>query len=163
LPIAVPGLPHPVRLGLAGGPLIVALVVGRFGRIGRLVCYMPTSANIAFRDFGIALFFAAVGLEAGAKFFSTVFSAAGVQWMLAGIVLTIVPMMAISIFAFFVLRVSFVDIAGLLAGGMTNPPALTVATKLFGSDAPAVAYATVYPLTMLLRILAAQILAIVLC
>ncbi|HEX4797190.1 MAG TPA: putative transporter [Humisphaera sp.] len=163
MPLAVPGLPQPVRLGLAGGPLIVALIVGRFGRIGRLVCYMPASANMAFRDFGIALFFAAVGLEAGPKFFSTVFSAAGVQWLLVGACLTILPMLAIGIFARVVLRVNFLDIAGLLAGSMTNPPALTFATKVFGSDAPTVAYATVYPLTMLLRILAAQILAIVLC
>src|SRR5205807_3997647 len=99
--------PQPVRLGLAGGPLIVALIVGRFGRIGRLVCYMPASANMAFRDFGIALFFAAVGLEAGPKFFSTVFSAAGVQWLLVGACLTMLPMLAIGIFARFVLRVNF--------------------------------------------------------
>lgn len=163
MPIVVPGLPQPVRLGLAGGPLIVALVLGRFGRIGRLVCHMPASANIAFRDFGIALFFAAVGLDAGAKFFATVFSAAGLQWMLAGACVTILPLLVVCSFARIVWRMNFTDLSGLLAGSTTNPPALTFATSLAGSDAPTVAYATVYPLTMLLRILCAQLLALALC
>jgi putative transport protein len=163
VPISFTGLPHPVRLGLAGGPLIVALLLGRFGRIGRLVCHMPLSANLAFRDFGIALFFAAVGLDAGAKFFATVFSATGVQWMLAGACVTILPLFIVCIFARLVWRMNFIDLSGLLAGGTTNPPALTFATSMAGYDAPTVAYATVYPLTMLLRILCAQILALVLC
>jgi putative transport protein len=130
MPIAVPGLPQPVKLGLAGGPLIVTLVLGRVGHTGRLACHMPVSANLALREFGIALFFAAVGLDAGAKFFATVFSSIGVQW--------------------------------LLAGSTTNPPALSFAANIVGSEAPAVAYATVYPLTMLLRILCAQVLALTL-
>jgi len=163
LPLAVPGLPQPVRLGLAGGPLLVALVLGRFGRIGRLVCHMPGSANIAFRDFGIALFFAAVGLDAGAKFFATVFSATGLEWMLAGLCVTMLPLVLVGIFARVVLKMNFTDLSGLLAGGTTNPPALTFASNLAGSDAPSVAYATVYPLTMLLRILCAQVLALALC
>jgi putative transport protein len=163
MPLVVPGLPQPVRLGLAGGPLIVALVLGRFGRIGRLVCHMPVNANLAFRDFGIALFFAAVGLDAGAKFFATVFSATGLQWMLAGVCVTMLPLLLVCAFARIVWRMNFIDLSGLLAGSTTNPPALTFATSLAGSDAPAVAYATVYPLTMLLRILCAQVLALVLC
>jgi putative transport protein len=162
-PIAIPGLPQPVRLGLAGGPLIVALLLGRFGRIGRLVCHMPLNANLAFRDFGIALFFAAVGLDAGAKFFATVFSATGVQWMLAGAGVTVLPLLAVCIFARVAWKMNFIDLSGLLAGSTTNPPALTFATSLAGSDAPTVAYATVYPLVMLLRILCAQVLALVLC
>jgi len=163
MPIAVPGLPQPVRLGLAGGPLIVALLLGRFGRIGRLVCHMPVNANIAFRDFGIALFFAAVGLDAGAKFFVTVFSATGVEWMLAGACVTILPLLLVCAFARVAWRMSFIDLSGLLAGSTTNPPALTFATSMAGSDLPTVAYATVYPLTMLLRILCAQVLALALC
>jgi len=163
MPIVVPGLPQPVRLGLAGGPLIVALVLGRFGRIGRLVCHMPVTANIAFRDFGIALFFAAVGLDAGAKFFATVFSATGLEWMLAGACVTMLPLLLVCAFARIVWKMNFIDLSGLLAGSTTNPPALTFATSLAGSDAPTVAYATVYPLTMLLRILCAQVLALALC
>jgi len=151
-----------VRLGLAGGPLIVALVLGRVGRIGRLVCHMPVNANLAFRDFGIALFFAAVGLDAGAKFFSTVFSATGVQWLLAGACVTTLPLLVVGIFARRIWKMNFIDLSGLLAGSTTNPPALTFATSLAGSDAPTVAYATVYPLTMLLRILCAQVLALTL-
>ncbi|HMO64053.1 MAG TPA: putative transporter, partial [Verrucomicrobiota bacterium] len=162
VPLAFPGLPQPVRFGLAGGPLIVALLLGRFGRIGRLVCHMPVSANLAFRDFGIALFFAAVGLDAGAKFFATVFSPVGLQWLLAGACVTMGPLLLVGIFARAVLRMNFTDLSGLLAGSTTNPPALTFANSLAGADSPTVAYAAVYPLTMLLRILAAQVLALVL-
>ena len=162
LPIAFPGLPQPIKLGLAGGPLIVALILGRVGRIGRQVWHMPVNTNLAFREFGIALFFAAVGLGAGAKFFVTVFSATGLQWLLAGACVTVVPLMLIGIFARAVLKMNFMDLSGLLAGSMTDPPALAFASNIAGSDAPTVAYATVYPLTTLLRILSAQVLAIVL-
>jgi putative transport protein len=162
LPIVFPGLPQPVRLGLAGGPLIVALALGRIGRIGPLVCHMPVNANVAFRDFGIALFFAAVGLDAGAKFFATVFSVSGVQWLLAGVCVTSLPLLVVGIVARRFWKMNFIDLSGLLAGSTTNPPALTFATSLAGSDAPTVAYATVYPLTMLLRILCAQVLALTL-
>jgi putative transport protein len=162
MPLKLPGLPQPVRLGLAGGPLIVALVLGRIGRIGKLVCHMPVNANLAFRDFGVALFFAAVGLDAGAKFSATVFSATGVQWMLAGACVTILPLLLVCIFARVAGGMNFIDLSGLLAGSTTNPPALAFVTNIAGSDAPTVAYATVYPLTMLLRILCAQVLALVL-
>src|SRR5208283_3028273 len=162
LPIAFPGLPQPIKLGLAGGPLIVALILGRVGRIGRQVWHMPVNTNLAFREFGIALFFAAVGLGAGAKFFATVFSATGLQWLLAGACVTVLPLMLIGIFARAVLKMNFIDLSGLLAGSMTDPPALAFASNIAGSDAPTIAYATVYPLTTLLRILSAQVLAIVL-
>jgi putative transport protein len=151
-----------VRLGLAGGPLIVALVLGRIGRIGKLVFYMPVNASLAFRDFGIALFFGAVGLDAGAKFFAAVFSATGMQWMLAGACVTMLPLLLVCLFGRLVWKMNFIDLSGLLAGSTTNPPALAFAANMAGSDAPTVAYATVYPLTMLLRILCAQILALVL-
>jgi putative transport protein len=162
MPIAFPGLPHPIRLGLAGGPLIVALILGRVGRIGRQVWQMPANTNLAFREFGIALFFAAVGLSAGAKFFATVFSTTGFYWLLAGACVTIVPIALIGAFARAIWKLNFMDLSGLIAGSMTDPPALAFASNIAGSDAPAVAYATVYPLTTLLRILSAQILTIVL-
>ena len=160
MPIMFPGLPHPIRLGLAGGPLIVALVLGRLGRIRRQVWHMPVNTNLAFREFGIALFFAAVGLGAGAKFFSTVFTATGLEWMLAGACVTILPLMLIGVFARAVWKMNFMDLSGMLAGSMTDPPALAFASNIARSDAPTVAYATVYPLTTLLRILSAQVLAI---
>lgn len=162
LPIAFPGIPQPIRLGLAGGPLIVALLLGRIGRIGRVVWHMPVNTNLAFREFGIALFFAAVGLSAGAKFFVTVFSPTGLQWLLAGVCVTVLPLLVAGIFARVVWKMNFMDLSGLLAGSMTDPPALAFASNVAGSDAPTVAYATVYPLTTLLRILSAQMLAIVL-
>lgn len=162
LPIPFPGLPQPIKLGLAGGPLIVALILGHIGRIGRQVWHMPVNTNLAFREFGIALFFAAVGLGAGAKFFATVFSATGVQWLLAGVCVTVLPLIVVGVFARVVLRMNFMDLSGLLAGSMTDPPALAFASNVARSDAPTVAYATVFPLTSLLRILSAQVLAIVL-
>ena len=162
MPIAFPGLPQPIRLGLAGGPLVVALILGRIGRIGRQVWHMPMNTNLAFREFGIALFFAAVGLGAGAKFFATVFTATGLYWLLAGFCVTVLPILLIGIFARAVWKVNFMDLSGFIAGSMTDPPALAFACNVAGSDAPTVGYATVYPLTTLLRILSAQILAIVL-
>jgi putative transport protein len=160
VPIAFPGLPQPLRLGLAGGPLIVALVLGRIGRIGRQVWHMPTNTNLAFREFGIALFFAAVGLGAGAKFFETVFTTTGLYWLLAGFCVTVLPILLIGIFARSIWKLNFMDLSGFIAGSMTDPPALAFACNIAGSDAPTVGYATVYPLTTLLRILSAQVLAI---
>jgi putative transport protein len=162
MPIAFPGLPQPIRLGLAGGPLMVALVLGRIGRIGKLVCHMPVNANLAFREFGIALFFAAVGLAAGPRFFASVFSSSGLLWLGVGLCVTILPLMLMGLFARAVLKTNYAVLAGLIAGSVTDPPALVFATNITKSDAPTVAYATVYPLTMLLRILCAQVLALVL-
>jgi putative transport protein len=163
MPIMLPGLPQPLRLGLAGGALFVALFLGRVGRIGRLVWYMPANVNLAFREFGIALFFAAVGLMAGAKFFSTVFSPVGALWLLAGLVITVPPLLVVGVFARAVLKTNFVALGGLLAGSMTDPPALAFASNICRSDAPTLSYATVYPLTMVLRIVSAQVLALLLC
>jgi putative transport protein len=123
---------------------------------------MPVNTNLAFREFGIALFFASVGLESGANFFATVFSVTGLQWLLAGTCVTVLPILLAGVFARLVWKMNFMDLSGLLAGSMTNPPALAFASNLTGSDAPTVAYATVYPLTTLLRILSAQVLALVL-
>jgi putative transport protein len=163
VPVVVPGLPQPLRLGLAGGALIVALALGRLGRIGRLVWHMPVNVNLAFREFGIALFFAAVGLMAGGKFFSTVFSPVGALWLFTGLFVTVPPLLVVGVFARAVLKINFVALSGLLAGSMTDPPALAFASNISRSDAPTVSYATVYPLTMVLRILSAQILVLLLC
>lgn len=160
MPFFLPGIPQPVRLGLAGGPLIVALLLGRIGRIGGQVWHMPENTNLAFREFGIALFFAAVGLAAGERFFETVFSTTGLQWLLGGLAVTVIPLLLAGLFARFVWKINYLDLSGLIAGSMTDPPALAFATNLAGSNAPAVAYATVYPLTTLLRILSAQMLVI---
>jgi putative transport protein len=162
LPIRLPGMPQPLTLGLAGGPLIVALILGRIGRIRRQVWHMPANTNLAFREFGISLFFASVGLSAGAQFFATVFSSTGLQWLLTGVCVTVVPLLVIGAFSRVALKMNYTDLSGLLAGSMTDPPALAFASNISRSDGPAVSYATVFPLTTLLRILAAQILAIVL-
>ena len=162
IPLAVPGLANPLRLGLAGGPLIVALLLGRLGHFGRLVWHMPSSANHAFREFGISLFFAALGLAAGDQFFATVFSSRGLTWLACGLVICVLPLAAIGAWVRVVENMNFVTLCGLLAGGTTNPPALNFATNLCQSDAPNVAYATVYPLTTLLRIFVAQVLALML-
>ena len=163
IPLAVPGLSNPLRLGLAGGPLIVALALGRIGHIGGMVWHMPINANHAFREFGISLFFAALGLAAGDQFFAAVFSPRGLTWLAAGLVITLVPLLAVGIWSRAVEKMNFVTLSGLLAGGTTNPPALSFATNLCRSEAPTLAYATVYPLTTLLRILVAQVLVLVLC
>jgi putative transport protein len=162
LPIPIPGMPHPLRLGLAGGPLVVALILGRVGRIRRQVWHMPINTNLAFREFGISLFFAAVGLSAGAKFFDTVFTSTGLQWLLTGVCVTVVPLLVVGIVARVALKMNFTDLSGLIAGSMTDPPALAFASNIAKSDGPAVSYATVFPLTTLMRILCAQILVIVL-
>ena len=160
MPILIPGLPAPLKLGLAAGPLIVALLLARLGHFGRLVWRMPGNINLAFREFGIALFFAAVGLLAGPKFFAVAFSAQGLTWLGAGLVVTILPLLIGGLIGRLVMKLDFPRLCGLLAGAMTDPPALAFASKVCKSELPALAYATVYPLTMLLRIIGAQVLAL---
>lgn len=163
LPLSIPGCPQPLRLGLAGGPLIVAILVSRVGRIGPLVWHMPLNANLAFREFGIALFFASVGLMAGPQFFDVVFSARGAIWLASGICITMLPILLVGWLALVIWKMNFVVVSGVIAGSMTDPPALAFATNICGAETPMVAYAAVYPLTTLTRILAAQLLAVVLC
>jgi putative transport protein len=163
VPINVPGLPVPVRLGLAGGPLVLAILLGRVGRIGPLVWHMPVNANLAFRELGIVLFLACVGLKAGERFFATVFTGSGLTWLLTGLCITMLPILVVGVVARLFFKWNFTTISGLVAGSMTDPPALAFAGNISKSDAPAVAYAAVYPLTMLLRILAAQAMALMLC
>ena len=159
-PINVPGLSSPLKLGLAGGPLVVAILLGRIGKIGPLVWHMPANTNVAFRELGIALFLACVGIGAGPKFFATVMSRDGVIWALCAVVVVMVPLLVAGIVARKWMKLNFIDLCGLLTGSMTDPPALAFANNLAGSDAPSVAYATVYPLTMLCRILVAQIMVL---
>lgn len=158
-PFRIEGLPAPVRLGLAGGPLVVAILLSHLGRLGPLVMHMPINANRALRELGIILFLANVGLLSGEKFVSTVFSTQGLQWVALGILVTMLPLLIVGFVARKFHRVNFMTLCGLLSGGMTDPPALAFATTMARCDSPAVAYAAVYPLTMLLRIVAAQIIA----
>ncbi|MCE9610728.1 MAG: putative transporter [Chthoniobacter sp.] len=159
-PFALPGLPMPVRLGLAGGPLLVAIVLSRLGRIGTLLWYMPLNANLALRELGITLFLACAGLKAGEHFFAILFSGQGPLWMACGAIITLVPLLLGAFVGRFLLKENFINLCGLLSGSMTDPPALAFANAINNSDAPSVAYATVYPLTMLLRILVAQLIVV---
>jgi putative transport protein len=158
IPFSLPGVPAPVRLGLAGGPLLVAIALARIGKIGPLVWYMPISANYALRETGIVLFLAAVGLGAGDVFVETLVRGDGLYWMACGVALTVVPLLAVAVVARVALGLNYLTLCGLLAGSMTDPPALAFATAISGSEAPSLAYANVYPLTMILRVLSAQLL-----
>lgn len=161
IPFAFPGLPVPVRLGLAGGPLVLAILLSRIGRIGNVIWYMPAGANLALREMGIVLFLACVGLKSGSKFFGTLWSQEGAVWLGAGFLITIVPILLVGIAALKWLKINYIVVTGMVAGSMTDPPALAFANTLAKSDAPSISYASVYPLTMLLRILCAQILVLV--
>ncbi|MEO7934042.1 MAG: putative transporter [Chthoniobacterales bacterium] len=160
IPVAFPGIPAPVKLGLAGGPLLVAIILARIGRIGRLLWYMPINANFAIRELGIVLFLACVGLHSGERFVETLVHGDGLKWMALAGIITILPLLIVGLFARLFCKTNFISICGLLAGSMTDPPALAFANTVSGSDAPSVSYATVYPLTMLLRVVCAQILVL---
>ena len=161
LPIAIPGFSAPVKLGVAGGPLIVAILLSRIGQIGPLVWYLPANANLVLRELGIALFLACVGLKAGEHFFEILLHGDGLLWMGSAAFITLVPLLAVGCFARYFLKLNFMNLCGLLSGSMTDPPALAFANASAGSDAPAVAYATVYPMTMVLRVLLAQLIVLV--
>ena len=160
VPIALPGLPASVRLGLAGGPLVVAILLSRIGQIGRVVWYMPAEANLALREMGIVLFLACVGLKAGAKFLPTLMSPEGLSWLLGGFCITLVPLLVVGIAARLTLKMNYVTLSGLIAGSMTDPPALAFANTMIGGNSASISYAAVYPLTMILRILCAQLLVL---
>ncbi len=163
IPIAIPGIPTPMKLGLAGGPLVVAILISRFGYKMGLVTYTRASANMMLREVGIALFLASVGIKSGASFVDTVTSGDGVIYMLAGLLITIIPVFIVSMVARKKYKMNYYSILGLVAGSMTDPPALAFANSQTEHDAPAVAYSTVYPLTMFLRILTAQLMVLVGC
>ena len=163
IPFSIPGIPTPMKLGLAGGPLIVAILISRFGYKLGLVTYTKASANMMLREVGIALFLASVGIKSGATFFETVTSGDGLIYMLGGLLITVIPVFIVALLARKRYKMNYYSIIGLVAGASTNPPALAFANSQTGHDAPAVAYSTVYPLTMFLRILTAQLMVLVGC
>ena len=160
IPFAFPGIPQPVKLGLAGGPLIVAILVSRFGPNYKLVTYTTMSANLMIREIGISLFLACVGLGAGAGFIDTIVNDGGYVWVGYGVLITVVPLLVAGLVARKVFKLNYFTLIGVLSGSMTNPPALAYSNEQTGCDAPSVGYATVYPLTMFLRVLTAQLLII---
>ena len=160
-PIPIPGMPSPLKLGLAGGPLIAALFLSRLGRVGNLVWYMPMSANFILREIGITLFLACVGLSSGEKFFEILMQGKGFTWMAWASLITLIPILTVGLFLRIKYKMNYFTLCGLLAGSMTDPPALAFANSLAPSNNTSLGYATVYPLVMLLRILCAQILVMV--
>ncbi|MGC8742876.1 MAG: putative transporter [Verrucomicrobiia bacterium] len=159
-PLTIGNMPAPVRLGLAGGPLLAAIILSRIGKIGPLVWYMPVNANIAMREFGIVLFLSCVGLKAGHQFIPTLVNGDGLLWMGCGALITLIPLLLVGFIGRIVWKLNFMNLCGILSGSMTDPPALAFANTIGKSDAPSIAYAAVYPLTMLLRILVAQLIVL---
>ena len=158
LPIAIPGMPTPVKLGLAGGPLIISILIGRFGYKVKLVTYTTMSANLMLREIGIVLFLASVGLKAGGNFVQTVVEGDGLLYVGIGFLITFIPLLVMGMVARWYYKLNYFTLMGLIAGSNTDPPALAYANQMAGNDAPAVGYSTVYPLAMFLRILTAQLL-----
>lgn len=161
LPLHFPGMSVPMKLGLAGGPLVVAILISAYGHKIHLVTYTNSSANLLLREIGICLFLASVGIAAGKDFAATVFNVQGALWVGYGFVITVIPLIVIGCIARGKYKMNYLSIIGIISGGYTDPPALAYANKVANNDAPAVAYSTVYPLTMFMRVIVAQI--IVLC
>ena len=162
-PFTIPGMPVPVKLGLAGGPLIIAILIGRYGYKIHLVTYTTTSANMMLREIGLVLFLASVGIKAGANFFETVIEGDGLLYVLTGFLITIIPILIIGPIARIRYKFNYFTIAGMIAGTYTDPPALAYANSICSKEAPAVGYSTVYPLSMFLRIFTAQIIVLFFC
>ena len=161
IPVFVPGFPAALKLGLAGGPLIMALILGRIGSIGKLYWFMPPSANLALRELGIVLFLSVVGLKSGGDFVNTLVNGEGLSWIGYGALITAVPLITVGILARMLAKMNYLTMCGMLAGSMTDPPALAFANNLHPtSGAAALSYATVYPLVMFLRIITPQLLAV---
>ena len=161
IPIAIPGMSASMKLGLAGGPLVVAILISRFGYKFNLVTYTSTSASLMLREIGICLFLASVGLSAGGNFAATVFNPTGLTWVLYGFLITVIPLIIGGIIARAKFKFNYLTILGIMSGGYTDPPALAYGNKVANNDAPAVAYSTVYPLTMFLRVITAQLLILI--
>ena len=162
LPIAFPGIPTPVKLGLAGGPLIVSILIGRFGYKLKLVTYTTMSANLMLREIGIALFLASVGIKAGANFVNTVVDGDCLLYVGCGFLITVIPLLIMGAVARWHYKMNYFMLMGLIAGSNTDPPALAYSNQTAGNNAPAVGYSTVYPVSMFLRILTAQLLILIL-
>lgn len=163
LPFAIPGIPVPLKLGIAGGPLIIAILIGRFGYRMKLVTYTTTSANMMLREIGLVLFLASVGIKAGAGFWDTVVQGDGLKYVGCGFLITIIPILIIGTIARLKFKFNYFTIMGMLAGTYTDPPALAYANASCSKEAPAVGYSTVYPLSMFLRIFTAQIVVLFFC
>ena len=163
LPIAIPGMPVPLKLGIAGGPLIIAILIGRYGYKIKLVTYTTTSANMMLREIGLVLFLASVGIKAGAGFYNTVVEGDGLLYVLAGFLITIIPILIVGPIARMKFKFNYFTIAGMVSGTYTDPPALAYSNSICSKEAPAVGYSTVYPLSMFLRILTAQLVVLFFC
>lgn len=163
LPIAIPGMPVPMKLGIAGGPLIIAILIGRYGYKIHLVTYTTTSANMMLREIGLVLFLASVGIKAGANFFETVIQGDGLLFVLTGFLITVIPILIVGPIARIRYKFNYFTIMGMIAGTYTDPPALAYANSICSKEAPAVGYSTVYPLSMFLRIFTAQIIVLFFC
>ncbi len=161
IPFSIPGIPAPIKLGLAGGPLVVAIILSRIGKIGPMVWHLPTASNLVLREIGIVMFLAVVGIKGGDTFVSTLMTS-GVKWVLIGGVVTLLPLMVVAMVARVFYKLNYLSLCGLLAGSMTDPPALSFAAMVTKSDTPHVAYASVYPLVMLLRVVCAQLIVLLL-
>ena len=162
-PLVIPGMPVPVKLGLAGGPLIIAILIGRYGYKIHLVTYTTTSANMMLREIGLVLFLASVGIKAGAGFFETVMEGDGLLYVLTGFLITIIPILIVGPIARVRFKFNYFTIAGMISGTYTDPPALAYSNSICSKEAPAVGYSTVYPLSMFLRILTAQLIVLFFC
>lgn len=163
IPIALPGMSTPVKLGLAGGPIIVGILIGTFGPRFHMVTYVTRSANLMLRALGLSLYLACLGIDAGSQFFETVVRPEGVMWVLIGFLLTVVPVLIIGFIATKMLRMDFATVSGMLCGSMANPMALNYANDTLKNDAASVAYTTVYPMSMFARVIIVQILLLVMC
>ena len=163
IPVAVPGMPMPLKLGIAGGPLIIAILIGRYGYKVRLVTYTTTSANMMLREIGLVLFLASVGIKAGAGFVQTVVAGDGLKYVWTGFLITAIPILIIGTIARLKYKLNYFTLIGMIAGTYTDPPALAYANSTCSKDAPAVGYSTVYPLAMFLRILVAQVIILMMC
>ena len=156
-------MPVPLKLGIAGGPLIIAILIGRYGYKIKLVTYTTTSANMMLREIGLVLFLASVGIKAGAGFWDTVVQGDGLKYVYTGVLITIIPILIIGTLARLKFKFNYYTIMGMIAGTYTDPPALAYANQICSKEAPAIGYSTVYPLSMFLRILAAQLTILLAC
>ena len=163
IPFAIPGMPVPLKLGIAGGPLIIAILIGRFGHRMKLNTYTTTSANMMLREIGLVLFLASVGIKAGANFWNTVIEGDGLFYVLTGFIITIIPILIVGTIARMKYKFNYFTIMGMLAGTYTDPPALAYANSVCSREAPAIGYSTVYPLSMFLRIFTAQLVVLFFC
>ena len=163
IPFSLPGMPVALKLGLAGGPLIIAILIGRFGYRFKLVTYTTTSANMMLREIGLVLFLASVGIKAGAGFWETVVAGDGLKYVGCGFLITVIPILVVGTIARLKYKFNYFTIMGMIAGTYTDPPALAYANSTCSREAPAIGYSTVYPLSMFLRIFVAQLIVIFFC